>query len=160
MGTCLSLPSIDRSLTRAALTAAPKVAMYNKSSAFSEGLDIIARFSMYAFKASKAFACSSPYCMLPVPFNALKNGRHFFTNLEMNLFSEASLPIKFWTSFFVVDGFIRLIASIFLGFASMPLLVIMQPNSLPLRTPKIHFSGFSFSPCRGRFANVSRRSCM
>ena len=155
MGTCLSSSSIERSSMRAALTAAPEVAMYNNSSAFSEGLDIIARFSMYAFKASKAFACSSPYCMLPVPFNALKNGRHFSADLEMNLFSEASLPVNFWTPFFVVGGFIYLIASIFSGFASMPLSVIMQPNSLPLRTPKTHFSGFSLRPWRRRFANVS-----
>ena len=160
MGTCLSSPSTERSSTRAMLNTAPDVTMYNKSSAFSEGLDMIARFSMYVFKASKAFACSSPYCMLPAPFNALKNGRHFSADLEMNLFSEADRPVNFWIPFFVVGGFIRLIASIFSGFASITLSVIIQPNSLPLRTLKTHFSGFSFSLCRRKFANVSRRSCM
>ena len=90
MGTCLSSPSINLSSTRAALTAAPEEAMYSKSSAFSEGLVMTARFSINVFKASNTFACSSPHCMLPAPFSALKNGRDFSADLEMNLFSEAN----------------------------------------------------------------------
>src|SRR6185312_8859071 len=83
MGTCLSSSSINLSSTRAALTAAPEVAMYNKSSAFSEGLDMTARFSINVFKASNVFACSSPHCMLRAPFSALKNGRDFSADLEI-----------------------------------------------------------------------------
>ena len=155
MGTCLSSPSTERSSTRAMLNTAPDVTMYNKSSAFSEGLDMTARFSMYAYRASEAFICSLPHYMLPDPFNALKNGRHFSADLEMNLFSEAKQPVSFWTPFVVVGDFIRLMASIFSGFASIPLSVITQPSSFSLRTPNKHFSGFNFSPCRRRFSNVS-----
>ena len=146
MGTCANTPSIVRSSTRAALTAAPDVEMYNSNSAFSEGLDMTANFSIYCFKSSKDFTCSSPHSMLPQPFSSLKNGRHFSADLEMNRLSEANLPVNFCTPFFVVGGFIYLIASIFSGFASIPLSVIMQPNNLPLRTPKTHFSGFIFRP--------------
>ena len=158
MGTYVNAPSIARSSTRAALMAAPDEEMYNSYSAFSEGLDITAKCSMYCLRASNAFAYSSPHSMLPEPFSALKNGRHFSAYLEMNRFSEANLPVNFSTPFFVVGGFICLMASIFSGFASIPLSVIMQTSSLPFRTPKTHFSGFSFSPCRRRFANISRRS--
>jgi len=149
-----------RSSTRATLTAAPDVAMYRSSSAFSEGLDMIAKFSMYAFRASKAFTCSLAHCKLPVPFSALKNGRHFSTDVEMNQFSEASRPVSFCMPLFVVGSFICLMALIFFGFASIPLSVIMHPSSWPLQTPKTHFSGFSFSSFRQRFANVSQRSWM
>ena len=47
MGTYVNAPSTVRSSTRVALTAAPDVAMYKSNSAFSEGLDMIAKFSMY-----------------------------------------------------------------------------------------------------------------
>jgi hypothetical protein len=135
MSTYVSAPSIVRSSTRAVLTAALDVEMYKSNSAFSEGLDITAKFSMYYLRASKAFTCSLPHSMLPEPFNALKNGRHFSADLEMNRFSKANLPFNFCTPFFVVGGFIHLMASIFSGFASIPLSVIMQPSNLPLRTP-------------------------
>ena len=75
----------------------------------------------------------------------------------MNLFSEARRPINFCTSFLVEGGRILLMASIFTGFASMPLSVIMHPRSFPLLTPKTHFYGFSLSPCLRRLAKVSRR---
>src|SRR6185312_15891146 len=109
IGTCVNAPSIVRSSTRVALTAAPDVEMYNSNS-FSEGLDITTNFSMYNLRSLKAFACSSPHSKLPEPFSALKNGRHFSADFEMNLFSEANLPINFCTPFLVVGGFIRLIA--------------------------------------------------
>ena len=152
------MPLRPCALRRERLTAAPGVEMYNNNSAFSEGLYMIANFSMFCLRSSKAFACSSPHSKLPEPFSALKNGRHFSADFEMNLFSEANLLVNFCTPFLVVGGFILLMASIFSEFASIPLSVIMQPNSLPLRTPKTHFSGFSLRPWRRRFANVSRRS--
>ena len=159
MGTYLSTPSMLCSSMRVVLTASPDVAMYKSSSVSSEGLIMIAKFSMYALRASKAVS-SSPYWKFPEPFNALKNGRHFSADLDMNLFSEASQPVCFCTPLFVVGGFIHLMASIFFGFASIPLSVIMQPSNLPLWTPKTHFSGFNFRSCRRRFANVCQRSWM
>ena len=152
------MPLRPCALRRERLTAAPDVEMYNNNSAFSEGLDMTANFSIYYLRSSKAFACSSPHSKLPDPFSALKNGRHFSADFDMNRLSEANLPVNFCTPFLVVGGFIRLIASIFSGLASIPLSVIMHPNNFPLRTPKTHFSGFSFKPWRRRFANVSQRS--
>src|SRR6185312_3182185 len=116
MGAWVNAPSTMSSSTRAALTAAPDVELYNNNSAFSEGLDMTANFSMYCFRSSKAFACSSPHSKLPEPFNALKNGRHFFADFDMNRLSESNLPVNFCTPFLVVGGFIRLMASIFSGF--------------------------------------------
>ena len=106
MGTCVNAPLIVRSSMRAALTAAPDVEMYNKSSAFSEGLDMTANFSMYCLRSSKAFDYSSHHSMLPEPFSALKNGRHFSADFDMNRFSEANLPVNFYTPFFVVGNLI------------------------------------------------------
>ena len=145
IGTCVNAPSIVRSLTRAALTAVPDVEMYNNNS-FFEGLDMTANFSMYCLRSSKAFACSSPHSMLLEPFSALKKGRYFSADLEMNRFSYANLPVNFCTPFLVVGSFIRLMASTFSGFASIPLSVIRHPNNFPLQTPKTYFSGFSFKP--------------
>src|SRR6185312_4902636 len=146
MGVWVNAPSTICSSMRAALTAAPDVDMYNNNPAFSEGLNITANFSIYCLRSSKAFACSSPHSKLPEPFSALKNGRHFSADFDMNRLSEANLLVNFCTPFLVVGGFIRLMASIFSGFASIPLSVIMHPNNLPLQTPKTHFSGFSFRP--------------
>ena len=56
MGAYVKAPSTMRSSTRAALTAAPDVEMYNNNSAFSEGLDMTANFSIYCLRSSKAFA--------------------------------------------------------------------------------------------------------
>jgi hypothetical protein len=55
-----------------------------------------------------------------VPFKTLKKGSDFFADREMNLFSEANRPVNFCTPFLVEGGCILLIASIFIGFASMP----------------------------------------
>ena len=65
IGTYVSAPSTVRSSMRAALTVVPDVAMYNSNSVFSDGLDMTAKFSIYALRASKAFACSSRHCKLP-----------------------------------------------------------------------------------------------
>ena len=146
IGTYVNAPLIVRSSMRAALTAAPDVEMYNKSSAFSEGLDMTANFSMYCLRSSKAFDYSSHHSMLPEPFSALKNGRHFSSDFDTNRLSKANLPVNFCTPFLVVGGFIHLMASIFSEFAAIPLSVIRHPNNFPLRTPKTYFSGFSFKP--------------
>jgi hypothetical protein len=137
-----------RSSTSAALTATPDEAMYNSSYAFGIGLDITAKFSMYNFKSSKACCCSGPHQNVPEPVSALKNGRLLSALFDMNLFSEANLPVNFYTSLCVLGAFMRRMALIFSGFASMPLFEIMQPNIFPLLIPKTHFSGFNLSPCR------------
>jgi hypothetical protein len=55
-------------------------------------------------------------------------------------------------------GLMSIIAEIFSGLASMPCSDPTKPKSMPLVTPKTHFSGFSFTPCYRSFAKTSVRS--
>jgi len=134
--------------------------MYNRSFAPGKGLVITARFSKYFFRSSKALSCCRTRVKIFCALQHLKIGRDFSVDREMNLFSEARRPVNFCTSFLVEGGRILLMASIFTGFALMPLSVIMHLRSFPLLTPKTHFSGFNLSPCLRRVAKVSRRSEM
>ena len=81
-------------------------------------------------------------------------------NLEMNLFSAASLPTSLCGSFLEVGGSILRIASIFSGLASIPLAEMRQPSSFPLHMPNMHFSGFNLSPTLWRLLKALRRSSM
>jgi hypothetical protein len=56
---------------------APDEAMYRRSSAFSNGLDMTAKVSMYIFRSSKAGCCSGPHWKVPEPFSALKKMEGF-----------------------------------------------------------------------------------
>jgi hypothetical protein len=51
-----------------------------------------------------------------------------------------------------------MMAEIFLGLASMPRSDTTKLRSMPLGTPKTHFSGFSFTLCCHSFVNTSVRS--
>jgi hypothetical protein len=51
-----------------------------------------------------------------------------------------------------------MMVEIFSGFASMPRSDTTKPRSMPLETPKTHFSGFSFTLCCRNFAKTSVRS--
>jgi hypothetical protein len=84
-----------------------------------------------------------------------KNGKLHSVDLEMNLFKEANLPSNLSAPFLDFGGSIRSIASILLGFASIPFVDIRQPKNLPFFTPKTHFSRLSFKPAFLKLANVS-----
>jgi hypothetical protein len=73
----------------------------------------------------------------------LKKGRLFSASFVMNLLSAAMRPVNFCTSFLVCGGCIWMIALILSGLASIPLVETKQPNTLPLVTLKMHFSGLS-----------------
>jgi hypothetical protein len=49
-------------------------------------------------------------------------------------------------SFRFLIGPMSMMAEIFSGLASMPHSNTTKPRSMPLGTPKTHFSGFSFTP--------------
>jgi hypothetical protein len=55
-------------------------------------------------------------------------------------------------------GPMSMMAEIFSGLASMLRSDTTKPRSMPLGTPKMHFSGFSFTPCYRSFVNTSVRS--
>ena len=91
---------------------------------------------------------------------SLKNGRHLFEDLLMNLFSAAAIPMSFWTSFAVFGLMRLLIAMICLGLASIPRLVIKCPKNFPELTPKAHFAAFSLSLRLLSTANTTVKSLM
>jgi hypothetical protein len=51
-----------------------------------------------------------------------------------------------------------IMAEILSGLASMPRSDMTKLRSMPLGTPKTHFSRFSFTPCCRSFAKTSVRS--
>jgi hypothetical protein len=61
------------------------------------------------------------------------------------------------TPFKFLIGPMSMMAEIFLGLASMLHAKTTKPRSMPLGTPKTHFSGFSFIPCCHGFAKTSVR---
>jgi hypothetical protein len=108
----------------------------------------------------KAFCCFGPHENRSVPFKTSKNGKLHSADLEMNLFSEASLPVSCCIDFLDVGGCICKIASIFVGFASMPLADTKHPKNFPFSTPKMLFSWFSFRHALLKFLKVSCKSDM
>jgi hypothetical protein len=76
------------------------------------------------------------------------------------LLSAAMRPLSFCTSFLVYGGCIWMIALILSGLASIPLVDTKQPNTLPLVTPKMHFSGLNLRCASCILEKVSDRSEM
>jgi hypothetical protein len=79
-------------------------------------------------------------------FNTSKNGRFLSVDLEMNLFSDASLPTNLWAPFLDFSGSIQSIVSILLELALIPLVETRQPKNFPFFTSKMHFSGLTYDP--------------
>jgi hypothetical protein len=94
-----------------------EAATYKNNGSNGEGGENINVFSMYSLSSAKALLCSGPHSILPLPFNALKNGRLHSAGQEMNLFRAATRPFNFWISFFVFGSSISLIALILSGLA-------------------------------------------
>jgi hypothetical protein len=72
-------------------------------------------------------------------------------------FRAAIWPVNFCTSLLVCGGYICRIAFILAGLASMPFVVTRQPSTLPLVTPKTHFSELILSLPSHILAKVSAR---
>jgi hypothetical protein len=56
----------------------------------------------------------------------------------MNLFRAAMQPVNFCTSLILAGASISVMAVIFTGLASMPLLLTMNLSNFPEGTPKMH----------------------
>ena len=93
-------------------------------------------------------------------FSTSKYGKFLSADLEMNLLKDASLPVSLWAPFLVLGGSIQSIASILLGFASIPFVDTRHPRNFPFFTSKTIFSGFSFRPAIMKLVNVSCKSAM
>jgi hypothetical protein len=120
--------SQSTSRTNAALIAALEGATYKNIGSDGEGGESIAIFSMYTLSLAKALLCSGPHSILPLPFNALKNGRLCSADLEMNLLRAATRPFNIWMTFFVFGCSIYLIPLILSGLAS----ILLQRPGIPI----------------------------
>jgi hypothetical protein len=76
----------------------------------------------------------------------------------MKRLKAARHPSTFWTPLRSRIGPIRSRAVTFSGLGSMPHWETMYPSSMPRGTPKMHFSGFSFTLLAHRQSNAMRRS--
>jgi hypothetical protein len=78
----------------------------------------------------------------------------------MNLFRAAMHPVSFCTFLIVAGASISVMAVIFIGLASIPRLLMMNPSNFPDGTPKTHLVGLSFHRNLCRLLNVSSKSAI
>jgi hypothetical protein len=78
----------------------------------------------------------------------------------MNLFRAAIHPISFYTSLIVAGASISVMAIIFIGLASIPRLLTMNPSNFPHGTLKMHLVGLSLHQNLRRLLNVSSKSAI
>ena len=92
------------------LTAQCEAAMYRRRGSAGSRLVKVARSDRYYLRDSKAAACSGPQTKSFMPRNVLRNGRLRSTDLEINLFSAAYLPVSRWMSLVDCGGAMSMIA--------------------------------------------------
>jgi hypothetical protein len=78
----------------------------------------------------------------------------------MNLFRAALHPVSFCTSLIVAGASMSVMAVIFLGLASIPRFLMMNPSNFPDGTPNMHFVGLSFHQNFRKLLNVSSNSAI
>jgi hypothetical protein len=76
----------------------------------------------------------------------------------MNLFRAAIHPVSFCISLIVARASMSVKAVIFIGLASIPRLLTMNPSNFPDGTPNMHFVGLSFHQNLRKLLNVSSKS--
>jgi hypothetical protein len=107
---------------------------------------------------------SSASCILGVHvkwsdfFISLYGGKLRSLSRAMKQLRAARHPVIRCTPFRFLIGPMFMMDDILSGLASMPRSDTTKPRSMPLGTPKTHFSGFSFTPCCRSFAKTSVRS--
>ena len=79
------------------------------------------------------------------------------TALDMNRDKAMIFLAKLYTSFTVLRLFISRISHYLFGFASIPLLVIMNPRNFPASTLKAHLIGFRCMLFFPSYMNISSR---
>lgn len=81
-------------------------------------------------------------------------------DFDMNRLSAATRPVNFFTSLTFLGDYMFIISLIWLGFASIPLCVTMQPKNVPAATPNVRLVGLSFIPYILRTINASEKCWM
>ena len=124
------------------LIAACETTKYKQSS--SLGLDGLSngRDERYTFKFSNAFWHSSIHSN--DFFKVQKKGRHLSIAFVTNLFNDAILPFRLYTSLTIFSGVSSIIARTFSGLTSIPLWETMNPRNFPAVTPNAHLLRFNF----------------
>jgi hypothetical protein len=84
--------------------------MYSSRGSSRSGLVNVARSNRYCFRYSKAAACSRPQEKSLALRNVLRNGRLRSMDLEINMFSAASLHVNRWMSLVDYGGAMSMIA--------------------------------------------------
>jgi hypothetical protein len=97
---------------------------------------------------------------LVLAFQEFEKGSPLSPSREMNLFRAAIHPVSFCTSLIVAGASMSVMAVIFIGLASVPRLLMMNPSNFPDCTPKMHLVGLSFHRNLRRLPNVSSKSAI
>jgi hypothetical protein len=84
--------------------------MYSRRGSAGPGLVNVARSDRYCFRDSKEVACSGPHTKSFASRNVLRKGRLRSADLEINMFSAASLPVNRWMSLVDCGGAISMMA--------------------------------------------------
>jgi hypothetical protein len=107
---------------------------------------------------SSASCASGVHVKWSDSFISLYSGRLRSPSRAMKRLRAATQLVTHCTPFRFLIGPMFIISEIFSGLASMPRSDMTKPRSMPLRSPKTHFSGFNFIPCCRSFAKTSVRS--
>ena len=110
------------------------------------------------FKLDKSFFALLLQTNLLFRFKHWKYGWPFSPLADTNRDRAAIRPVSCCTSFTVAGLLIARMAAHLSGFAMIPISDKRKPRKFPASTPKIHFSGFSFSLYLAIVVNNSSRS--
>ena len=91
----------------------------------------------------KASSTSSIHLKSFVNFSNVNNIRYFYAELETYLLKPVIHHVRFWTALTVLGLFMSSIIFTFLGFAHVPLSLIMKPKPFLINTPTGHVLGFN-----------------
>jgi hypothetical protein len=94
--------------------------MYRRRGNEGSWLVRVAKSDRCCLSDLKAITCSGPHAKSFAPHNVLRKGRLRSTDLEMNLFRAANLPVSRWTSLVDCGGAMLMITWILVGLASIP----------------------------------------
>lgn len=108
-------------LIKVALIDLDEVDSYMKSCSYGFGIEISGGLSRYSFRSIKALSHSFVHLRCLSPFMAWKKGWHLIREFGMSRLSGPIIPVNLLISLKEVGDQMFLRASIFFGFASIPL---------------------------------------
>ena len=110
-------------------------------------MDIMGRCDRYYLSCWNATTYSSDHLNSFHLCSKRKKGLHLSTDLDMNRFKAAIIPVSFCTSLGFRGDCKLLMALFWSGFTSIPLWVTIYPKNFLEPTPKEHLDAFKRSLC-------------